>query len=170
MNDQHRSLILVGAGGHARVVLDTALQAGFAPLGVLTREGEPQRLGLARLGGDDWIDENRTDAAFHIAFGPIPGVAVRESLFARITANGLALPPICSPGAFLSSTATIGDGTLVVWGAVVNAGAVVGRNCIVNTRAIVEHDATVGDHCHLAPGSIVCGDVRIGDKVIIYWS
>ena len=71
------------------------------------------------------------------------------------------------PGAIVSPSATIGEGTVVMPGAIVNADAVIGRHCIVNTGASVEHDCHLEDFCHVAPHATLCGTVHLGEGVWI---
>jgi UDP-perosamine 4-acetyltransferase len=160
-------LVLVGGGGHARVAADVARSAGMELWGVLTPEGGPVAPGLERLGGDEWIEVAPAGIAFHLAFGPRPGDDARAALFERLTGRGLSFPAIVSATADVRPGAGVGEGTLVVHGAILNAGARVGRNCIVNTGAIVEHDCAIGDHSHIAPGARLGGGVRVGERCIL---
>lgn len=159
------TLVLIGGGGHARVVAEVATAAGFRLLGVLTPAAPAD--GLERLGGDDWLDQAPPETAVHIAFGPRSGNRARADMFERARRLGLGLPPIVSPAATVSGSATIASGALVVHGAIVNAGTKIGANVIVNTGAIVEHDCTIGDHSHVAPGAIVAGGAAIGAHCLI---
>lgn len=161
------SLVLIGGGGHARVVADVARSAGFSIRGVLTPAGETVADGLTRLGDDDWFERAPEDTGFHIAFGPGPRSSRREALFEQLAKRGARLPPIIASTAVRGTAAAVGEGSIVMHAAVISAGAVVGRNCIVNTRAIVEHDSVVGDHVHIAPGAMLCGGVRIGRNCLV---
>ena len=62
---------------------------------------------------------------------------------------------------------SLGDGTVVMPGAVVGTCARVGRNCIINTRAVVEHHCVVHDHVHVAPGAVLCGSVEVGENAFV---
>ena len=160
-------LVLIGGGGHARVVAEVATAAGHELLGVLTPcEASPAE-GLTRLGDDRWIEHARAETGFHIAFGPRHDSNDREAAFSRLAALRLAMPALVSPAAQVSQLAEIGDGTLVVHGAIVNAGATLGVNVIVNSGAIVEHDCAVGRHSHVAPGAILAGSVQTGERCLI---
>lgn len=163
------TLILMGGGGHAKVVADVARSAGFSILGVLTPAGHDPAPDLVRLGADDWIDQITpgSDVQFHIAMGPTPGTRSREDLFERLQTRGLALPVIQASSAITSPTATAEAGTIIMHAAVVNASAAIGQNCIINTRAVVEHDSFIGDHTHVGPGALLCGGVHIGSSVLI---
>lgn len=67
------------------------------------------------------------------------------------------------PSAVVSSSAKIGEGTVVMAGAVINADAVIGKHCIVNTGATIDHDVVLGDYVHVAPGANISGATVIGE-------
>lgn len=165
------SILLVGAGGHARACIDVIEQDGrFTIEGVL---GAPEEIGGAVLGypvlgSDDDLSRfaGRIPNAL-VTVGQIKTPQVRLDLFERLLASGFATPAIISPRAYVSRHSAVGEGSIVMHGATVNAGAIVGRNCILNSRALLEHDATVGDHCHIATAAVVNGDVRIGAGTFI---
>ena len=76
-------------------------------------------------------------------------------------------PVVVSPLAYLSKSAIVGDGTIIMHKAIVNAKAKIGKNCIINTGAIIEHDVVIGDNCHISTGSIVNGGAQIGNNTFI---
>lgn len=69
--------------------------------------------------------------------------------------------------AIVSSTATLGDGTVVMPGAIVNADAVLGKHCIINTGASVDHECEIEDYVHIAPHATLCGQVKVGEGTLI---
>ena len=93
-------------------------------------------------------------------------------MFNNLKKIGYKFPSIVSPLAYVSPQAKIGEGTIVMHGAIVNRGAIVGNNTIINTKALVEHDAIVGNNCHIATGSTLNGGALIGNNsfigIIIY--
>lgn len=160
--------VILGGGGHARVVID-ALRVSEAavPHAVLDAD---QRLWGTRLlevpvrGGDDLIDVMKREGVTHFVMG-LGGVgdnAPRQCLFDATLRAGLQPLTICHPSAVCSPAATIGEGSMIFALAVINAGAALGRNVIVNTGAIVEHDCIIEDHAHVATGARLCGAVRVG--------
>ena len=165
------TLVIVGAGGHARACLDVVEAEGrWTVAGFVDRPGSPVRdvLGLPVLGTDDDLDAlHGVHAAALIGIGQLTDPAPRRRLAQRLRAAGWTLPTVVSPRAHVSRHASIGVGTIVMHDAVVNAGARVGDNGIVNTRALIEHDVVVGDDCHLATGVILNGGVRVGDGVFV---
>jgi sugar O-acyltransferase (sialic acid O-acetyltransferase NeuD family) len=160
------SILLLGAGGHARSCIDVIEQEGRYTVEGLV--GLPQELGSHVLGypvlgsDGDLPDLLPRFPRVLVAVGQIKSPEARMKLHALLEAGGCSLPVIVSPRAYVSAHAKIGNGTIVMHGAVINAGVSIGRNCIINSRAVVEHDAEVGDHCHIATAAVINGDVSIG--------
>ncbi len=165
------TILLLGAGGHARSCIDVIEQEGRYSVGGLV--GLPQEvgshvLGYPVLGTDGDLPELLPRfAQVLITLGQIKSPEARMKLHALLEARGCSLPVIFSPRAYVSAHAKVGAGTIVMHGAVVNAGASIGRNCIINSQALVEHDAVVGDHCHIATSAVINGDVSIGSGSFI---
>ena len=160
------SMILIGAGGHARACIDVIEQDGryeIAGLVGLHEEMHTRHLGYAVIATDAELPQLAKDHEYAlVAVGQVHSPDTRIRLFLRAVELGFVLPGIVSRTAHVATHASIGAGTIVMHGAIVNAGARVGRNCIINSTALVEHDAIVDDHCHISTGAIVNGNVSIG--------
>jgi sugar O-acyltransferase (sialic acid O-acetyltransferase NeuD family) len=158
------SLILIGAGGHARACIDVIEHLDiFDIAGLIGNEEELQHecLGYRVIATDSDFPKLAKQYQYAlITVGQIESALVR--LYDQALAIGFKLPTIISPTAHVSRHAVVGDGTMVMHGAIVNAGAKVGSNCIINTNALIEHDAIVADHCHISTGAIVNGAANIG--------
>lgn len=160
--------VLVGAGGHARVVLDAARAAGgFEIIAVVDARTELKGTdfeGLQVVGDESEIASlrQRGVVAALLGVGSVDAGDVRRRVFARMSALGLSLPTVRHPSAVVSPTATIGEGSVVFANATINPGARIGTNVIVNSAAIVDHDVTIGDHTHISPGVHLAGGVSIG--------
>ena len=166
-DDPARQLLVIGAGGHARVVIDVARAAGFDPVAALA----PSQVGLTCngvevIGGDDLADAMFAKG-LRQAVVAIGDNALRSRIGKRLSEIGFGLPSIVHPSAILSPTATFGDGTVVMPLAVVNAAATVGKMVIVNSSAVIEHDCRIGDGAHIAPGSRLGGCVSVGLQTLI---
>lgn len=164
---QSKDCILIGAGGHARVVQELAELSGANILGVCDPkfQAASDQLwnGLQVLGGDDYLCEQNPQKVLLLnGIGMMPGSRIRQIVFERFTELGFRFPPLVHPFAWLSHLASISDGAQLGAGCVVQPGASIGVNTIINTRSSVDHDSFLGGHCHLAPGATVCGDVRVG--------
>lgn len=159
-----RSLIVLGTGGHASVVIDLAREAGWTVTGCIGPQPPSfPRFHCAHLGGDDVLDElDPRTVAVTVGIGAIGDATLRREIFEHAVAKGFALPPISHPKATVAGSATLGAGTQVMAGAVVQPFARLGSNVIVNTSAVVEHHCEVGAHAHVAPGAVLCGGVGVG--------
>lgn len=157
-----RTLVLLGAGGHARSVADLAARMGRTVAGCIAPAGDP--VGALRwLGDDAWLDDLQArEHAFIVAAGQVGISPLRQRLFDLLLHHGLAIDGLESPFATVSPDARIGPGCAILHRVVVGPAAKIGANCIVNTGAIVEHDARVGDHCHVSTGAIVNGGAELG--------
>jgi sugar O-acyltransferase (sialic acid O-acetyltransferase NeuD family) len=154
-------LLILGAGGHAAVVADTARSAGFEVVGHLDDDDGVERLGpIADL--PKIVAAHGGCLAVHAAVG-CPTLR-REWLE---VAGELPAPPIVHASAVVSPSATLDEGVLVGPRAVVNARARLGRGVIVNSGAIVEHDCRLDAFCHAAPGSVICGGATIGAAALV---
>jgi sugar O-acyltransferase (sialic acid O-acetyltransferase NeuD family) len=160
------SLILIGAGGHARSCIDVIEQQGqfqIAGLIGMPDEVHTQHLGYSVIGTDSNLPElAKTYQYAIITVGQIQIDEHRIRLYQHAIQLGFQLPIIIAPTAHVSRHATLGEGSIVMHAAIINAGARVGNNCIINTRALLEHDVTVEDHCHISTCAILNGDVNIG--------
>lgn len=159
-------IILIGAGGHAASCIDIIESDGrFRIAGLVGRDNELHQ----RLCGYEIIATDRDLQALVreyrfalIAVGQIKSAEGRRNLFTKALEAGFEFPTIVSPYAYVSSHASIGEGSIIMYGAMLNANSRIGANCIINSHALVEHGAQVGDHCHISTGVILNGDVRIG--------
>lgn len=165
------SILLVGAGGHARVCIDVIEQDGrFTVAGLIGLPDEvgTRLLGYHVLGSDADLPVLLAEHAHVlITVGQIKTPGLRMHLFRVVQQAGRSFPVIVSPRAYVSRHATVGAGSIVMHGAVVNAGAAVGRNCIINSQSLIEHDAVIADHCHIATGAAVNSGVHIGTGTFV---
>jgi sugar O-acyltransferase (sialic acid O-acetyltransferase NeuD family) len=167
------NLILIGAGGHARSCIDVIEQQDYFQIAGLVgspeqRDAQYADYGYAVIGADsDLFTLAKIYQYALIAIGQIQSAKHRVRLYQHVKQLGYQLPTIIAPTAYVSRHATIGEGSIVMHGAIVNAGAYIGTNCIINSRALIEHDARVGDHCHISTGAILNGGVSVGSESFI---
>lgn len=151
-------LIIIGAGGHGRVIADMAMKAGYTRVCFLDDHAEGAWLGCPVAGKTDEIpafDDGATD--FIIGIG---SNAVRKRIAERYCVKWTTL---VHPSAQIAADVTMAPGTVVMAGAVINASARIGAHCIINSGAIVEHDNVLGDYVHISPKAALGGTVRIGE-------
>ncbi len=164
-------IILIGAGGHARSCIDAIeLSAKFKIVGIIEKDGSntKENMGYPIIGTDNELGEFRKKYNYAlITVGQIKSAETRIKLFQLLQEMDYTLPFIISPRAYVSKHAEIGDGTIVMHGAIINANAKVGRNCIINNKVLIEHDSDIRDHCHIATGAIINGEVTVGKESFI---
>ena len=165
--------VVLGAGGHAKVVIEAVLESGVCKLVGLLDPAPALKntrvLGIPVLGGDERLPVLFASGVrrFLLGVGGIGDTRPRQQLFELARRSGMQPVSVIHPRAVVSPSATVGPGATVLAGAVINAHAVLGENVLINTGAIIEHDVAVGDHSHVATGARVTGGVRIGVGVHI---
>lgn len=167
-----RPLVLLGAGGHARVLLALLRASGRAPLGVcdptLQAECRGDWEGLPVLGGDEALDRlGPTQVDLALGIGQLARSGLRSRLYAFWRARGYTFPPLVHPTAWVAPDVALSDGVQIMAGAVVQPGCVLGTNVTLNTHASVDHDCLIGANVHIAPGAVLCGGVQVGDGAFI---
>jgi acetyltransferase EpsM len=163
-------IVVVGGGEHARVVIEAIRAAGSMQLiGFVDPElceETSRRLGVPRLGGEDALVRH-PGALGILGFAALETRSTREKAVRRLTPVLGGWAVVVHSSAWVSPTAAVGKGTVIMAGAVVQTGARIGEHCVINTGAIVEHDAVLGEHVQLAPGATLGGAARIGAQTYI---
>lgn len=164
MSGDEGPVAVIGAGGHAKVVIATLRAAGVAVAAAFDDDAE--RHGTELLGVPV-----RGPAAAAAGLGCRRAVLAvgdnraRRRLAAALGA-GLEWVTVVHPRAWVDPDARLGAGTVVFAGAVVQPGAEIGAHAIVNTAASIDHDCRVGDFAHLGPGCRLCGGVTVGEGAL----
>ncbi len=147
------SILILGAGGHGRVVAEVAADCGYDKV--------------------DFLDDNSPDAIGPISalqqytgkydsyFVGIGNNETREYLHKKLEALGCNIPRLIHPTAYISRTAHIGAGTIVEPKAIVNANAIIGEGCIISVGSIIDHDSVIGDFAHINAGAICKGGSKV---------
>jgi len=160
-----RRIIVYGASGHAKVLLDTLERMGeYEIVGLI--DDNVKLLGREVFGhrvlGDGRILGEVKDLGVEAGIVGIGDNKIRGALANRVLEHGLELISAIHPSACISRGVHIGPGCAIMANAVVNADSSLGANVIVNTAATVDHDNVIGDCVHLSPGAHLAGGVRIG--------
>ncbi|MXN65573.1 hypothetical protein GR183_11730 [Stappia sp. GBMRC 2046] len=160
-------LIILGAGGHAKVVAELAQLQGWVVQGFFdpALPADSTVLGLPLLEKDPfdrpaWMKER----AFFVAIGDND---IRWREFRRLIDIGVTIPTLVHPTAIVSPSATIGAGSVVMAGAVVQSEARVGEAAVINTSASIDHDCAVKDGAFIGPGAILCGHVSVAEHAFV---
>lgn len=158
---------MLGAGGHGKVVVETALETGRYEKVAFLDDGKIGQTVIGRevKGGFDkavvLTDE------FEEAFVALGDNKLRLEWIRKLIEMGYVIPVIIHPKAMVSRTAVINEGTCVFANAVINADASIGTGCIINTSAVIEHDCVIGDGTHVSCNVSLGGTVRVGNKCLI---
>lgn len=158
-------VLVLGAGGHAKVLIDALQLSGRRIRGAL--EADPSLwgttlLGVPIVGGDDTIlSYDSEEVELVNALGSTHSTAARRKLFETWKTNGYRFANVIHPTAILSKYCQLGEGVQIMAAAVLNASTNVGDNSIINTAAVLEHDCIVGAHCHIAPSATLSGCVEV---------
>ena len=160
-------LVIVGCGGHAKACSEVA---GSLDRQVLFIVGVPGC--SSEMLGIPVIQEAEAQAKLSKVGVKEIFVALGDNALRRIVTDkweklGFEIATLVSPFAYLSSSATIGKGVVLMPNSFAGASTVIGPGVILNTGAIIEHDSRVGDFSHIAPGSILAGGVSVGKEVLV---
>lgn len=161
------SIVGLGAGGHAKVVLEILQNDPnnkiMGLLDIDTALHGQSLLGIPILGADDLL-ENLVEQGlthFFVGLGSIGNTQPRKRLYELGLAHGLHPVSAIHPSAILSSWAQVGRGCTIMAGAIINANATIGNNVIINSGAIVEHDCVIGNHVHIAIGAKLASTINV---------
>lgn len=158
-----KRLVIIGAGGHGKVVADIAQKNEYESI-VFLDDNE----GLTACGGYSVVGKINRFAEFSCdMFVAIGNAKTRQRIQEQVTAAGKNIPALIHPNAVIAEDVIAGIGTVVMAGAVINPGAVIGKGCIVNTCASVDHDCIVEDYVHISVGAHLAGAVTVEERTWI---
>lgn len=157
-----KKIVIIGAGGHGRVVADIARLSGYSE--ILFLDDNPENKYCKVVGKTaDYIKFDK-DYDFFVAIG---NNGTRRKICERLNSSGIETVTLSHPSAIICQDVKIGKGTVVMAGAVINTNAILGEGVIINTSSSVDHDCVVGDFSHIAVGAHLAGTVEIGNNVFI---
>lgn len=148
-------LIIIGASGHGKVVVDIAKKSGYTDIVFLDNDQNILScLGYPVIGSEEMVAELAGD--LFIAVGK---AEIRKRLMERLCDRYF--PVLIHPNAVIADDVIIGAGTVVMAGTVINPGARIGTGCIINTSSSIDHDCDIADYCHISVGAHLCGTVKV---------
>jgi len=166
MDTTNTPLIVLGAGGHAKVLIDALRLSSQRVLFVVdadpTRHGQSVA-GVPIRGGDELVLSHAPDEVLLVhGLGSTRQCDDRCRLFERMKQHGYRFAQVVHPASVISPSATLGEGAQIFAGAVIQADCTLEENVLVNTNASVDHDCRIGSHSHVGPGATLSGGVRVG--------
>ncbi|HEY1259698.1 MAG TPA: acetyltransferase [Stellaceae bacterium] len=163
-----KPVIVLGGGGHGRVLIDLLQLTARPILGICDPQlaaGAGGPMGIAVLGDDDAVlAYSRDDIELVNGIGSTKTMTLRHTVYRRFGERGFRFATLLHPSAVVARGVRLDEGAQIMAGAVLQCGASIGANSIVNTRASVDHDCTIGQTVHIAPGVTLSGNVGIGDR------
>lgn len=158
-------IMIIGAGGHGKVVADIARLNGYKEILFLDDDISRKTNGRYQVvGTSNDIDRYKEEYDFFVAVG---GNDMRERITVKLSEMNIEQPILIHPSATVDETVKIGEGTVIMANAVINADSKIGRGCIINTSASIDHDCIIDDYVHISPGAHIAGGVQIGRKTWI---
>ncbi len=166
-SDNHFPTIILGGGGHARVLMDALLLQSIPVLGIAVADPALKNTmisGIKVIGTDeDVLSHSPEQVRLVNGLGSVDLTKKRQQLFKKFKKLGYIFTNVIHPSAIIASNVQLSEGVQLMAGSIVQTGSCIGENTIVNTRVSVDHDCKIGTHVHLAPGVILSGEVTIGN-------
>ena len=159
-----KRIVIVGAGGHGKVIADIAKQNKYDHILFLDDDEEVTHCGEHPVVGKTDMYDHYLDCDFIVAIG---NGAIREKIQSKLRNNGIHIVSLIHPKAVVAEDVKIGMGTVVMAGAIVNSGTVIGEGCIINTASSVDHDNRIDNFAHISVGSHLAGTVHVGQSTMI---
>lgn len=163
-----KAVVILGSGGHAKVVIELVRAEGKYQIKGCTGLGESGFvLGDVPILGTDSVLPAMLANGAKKAFVAIGDNHLRLRLFVQVSEMGFELINAISPDAVVSPSATLGRGIAIMAGAIISASTQIGDGAIINTNAGVDHDCRIGSGAHIGPGSVLAGNVEIGRETFL---
>ena len=165
-----KPLIIIGAGGHAKVLIDALIESEWEIVGLVdpSIKAGTDYMGFPVLGNDDVLCTFKPNEVLLVnGIGSLPGKKIRWQIASSMREKKYAFSKVIHPTATIAKNAILEEGSQIMAGAIIQPGAQIGRDSIINTGVIVDHDSVVGGNCHLAPGTTLSGGVTIGENTHI---
>ncbi len=165
MSRKETPVAIIGAGGHAKVLLDALLLTKRNVVALVEKDG----IGTTEILGVPVIEEREFFCRYKPCsvlvvngLGSTKRLCARQKVYERFCALGYSFTAVVHPSATVSPHCELASDVQVMAGAIIQVGCKVESNTIINTRASIDHDCQIGRHVHIAPGSVVSGGVVIG--------
>lgn len=164
---ESKSVFLFGYSGHAYVIIESLLDAGYQVNGYFDfKEAEKNPYGLKYLGFEGEVDV-KSIVGNDLVFPSIGDNLIRKKVIALFEKYQLNQFVAKDPSANISKTALINPSTYIGKNVVLNAQSKIGKGVILNTGCIIEHDCQISDYVHIAPGAVLCGNVSVGEECLL---
>lgn len=159
-------IIILGAGGHAKVAIDTVQSMGKKIHGIIDKDKSSvgsQLLGISIIGDDDTLFEFKPAEVLLVnGIGSVKSADKRTDAYLKHVKKGFRFLTLIHPSAVVAKSAVIEEGAQIMAGAILQSSVTVKANAIINTGAILDHDCEIGMHSSVSPGAVLSGNVKVG--------
>ena len=154
-------LLIIGAGGHGKVVADIARKMNNWHSIAFLDDDESIKtcMGLEVIGKSADAVTYKDYSDLFVAIG---NSVTREKIQEKLEAEGASIANLIHPDAVIGAEVEIGNGTAVMAGVVINSSGKIGKGCIINTNSSLDHDTLIESYVHISPGAVLAGKVRVG--------
>ena len=161
-------VIIIGLGGHSKVLLEILKQKSFKIIGYTDKTKNCIIAGIPYLGNDEKVlDFSPKDIFLVNGIGYPKRENVRKKKFKYFKEKKYNFLTLKHSNSIISNNVKCSEGSQIMAGSVIQPGCIIGKNSIINTLASIDHDCIIGDNVHIAPGAILCGNVKIGNNSFI---
>ncbi|TBL73009.1 acetyltransferase [Paenibacillus thalictri] len=161
-------VIIIGGGGHAKVLADCLRLQSCRIMGFTDWDETALIPGVKRLGDDSFLQQVEPSQVHLVnGIGSVRSLELRKNIFDRFKALGFHFINIIHPSVLIANDVDLAEGTQIMAGAIIQPGCQIGCNTIVNTKVSLDHDCRISAHVHISPGSTLCGGVIIDESVHI---
>ena len=162
-------VIIIGGGGHARVLADALIAKEIDIVGYVDKSNTGLSIRSRKikyLGNDDCMEQyNKNNIVLVNGIGSVKTTDLRRQIYDKYKKSGFTFYTLLHHSAIVSVDVEIGDGVQIMAGAIIQAGTVIGENSIINTGSSIDHDCNIGRNVHISPGVTISGGVTIQDDV-----
>lgn len=157
-----KNVIIIGAGSHAKSVVDCLDTKKINLLGYIDNVGKNKYI----LGNDKFLlkKKNKNFTLINGIYFSIKN-SNRIKIFNNYRKKNFKFLTVKSKKASISKDVNISEGSQILNGAIVNCGVNIGFNTVINTGSLIDHDVSIGNHCTISPGATICGNTNIGNNV-----
>tara|TARA_B100001250_G_C19799520_1_gene790328 strand:+ start:1876 stop:2505 length:630 start_codon:yes stop_codon:yes gene_type:complete len=170
MNTKAKPVIILGAGGHAGVLIETLNKLEINILGLTVASDNPikQFQGIKILGDDSQVSKYSPDEVLLVnGIGSLPGDNTRHNISSSMRDRGYEFLTLIDPDSLISEKVFLSEGCQIMTGSIIQYETSIGKDTIINTGSVIDHQCTIGASCHIATGSVLSGNVSIGDNTHI---
>lgn len=158
-----KKLIIIGAGGHGKVVADIAQKMNkWKSIAFLDdNDNIKYSMGIKIIGKTSEVSRYITDCDVLVGIGDN---SIRRTIQEKLESEVASIPLLIHPSAVIGEKVELGSGTVVMPGVIINSCTKIARGCIINTSATIDHDCLIEDFVHISQGSHLAGTVKVGEE------